>query len=95
MIVCDFSFDDDLTIVPTLQEAYDYIEMEEIENSAKKIFKEQVSDTEIKAKEKELADLTRKQGQLEFSMDYYKPFPFFWRPAEILQTVIPGFGVDI
>ena len=30
-IVCDFSFDDDLTIVPTLQEAYDFIEMEEIE----------------------------------------------------------------
>ena len=31
VIVCDFSFDDSLTIVPTLQEAYDYIEMEEIE----------------------------------------------------------------
>ena len=31
LIVCDFSFDDDLTIVPTLQEAYDFIEMEEIE----------------------------------------------------------------
>tara|TARA_B100000902_G_C26788169_1_gene658467 strand:+ start:193 stop:492 length:300 start_codon:yes stop_codon:yes gene_type:complete len=31
VIVCDFSFDDDLTIVPSLQEAYDYIEMEEIE----------------------------------------------------------------
>ena len=31
VIVCDFSFDDRLTIVPTLQEAYDYIEMEEIE----------------------------------------------------------------
>ena len=31
IIVCDFSFDDSLTIVPTLQEAYDYIEMEEIE----------------------------------------------------------------
>jgi len=30
VIVCDFSFDDDLTIVPTLQEAYDYIEMDEI-----------------------------------------------------------------
>ena len=31
IIVCDFFFDDTLTIVPTLQEAYDYIEMEEIE----------------------------------------------------------------
>ena len=31
VIVCQFSFDDKLTIVPTLQEAYDYIEMEEIE----------------------------------------------------------------
>ncbi len=31
VIVCDFSFDDSLTIVPTLQEAFDYIEMEEIE----------------------------------------------------------------
>ena len=31
VIVCQFSFNDKLTIVPTLQEAYDYIEMEEIE----------------------------------------------------------------
>ena len=31
VIVSRFSFSDDLTIVPTLQEAYDYIEMEEIE----------------------------------------------------------------
>ena len=31
VIVCDFSFDDRLTIVPTLKEAYDYIEMEEME----------------------------------------------------------------
>ncbi len=31
VIVCEFSFDENLTIVPTLQEAYDYIEMEEIE----------------------------------------------------------------
>ena len=30
VIVCEFSFDDDLTIVPTLQEAYDYIEMDEM-----------------------------------------------------------------
>ena len=31
IIVSKFSFDDTLKIVPTLQEAYDYIEMEEIE----------------------------------------------------------------
>jgi hypothetical protein len=31
VIVCEFSFDDELTIVPTLQEAYDYIEMDEME----------------------------------------------------------------
>ena len=30
VIVCEFSFDNDLTIVPTLQEAYDYIEMDEM-----------------------------------------------------------------
>ena len=44
--------------------------------------------------EKELADMTREKGQLELTMDFYKPFPFFWKPAEILQTVIPGFGVN-
>ena len=31
VIVCEFSFEEDLTIVPTLQEAYDYIEMDEME----------------------------------------------------------------
>ena len=31
VIVCEVSFDDTLVIVPTLQEAYDYIEMEEME----------------------------------------------------------------
>ena len=30
VIVCEFSFDEELTIVPTLQEAYDYIEMDEM-----------------------------------------------------------------
>ena len=35
VIVCEVSFDDRLTIVPTLQEAYDYIEMEEIERDLK------------------------------------------------------------
>ncbi len=42
--------------------------------------------------EKDLAELTLVRTQHELTMDYYKPFPFFWRPAEILQTVIPGFG---
>jgi len=31
VIVCEFSFEEELTIVPTLQEAYDYIEMDEME----------------------------------------------------------------
>tara|TARA_B100000767_G_C19286102_1_gene337456 strand:+ start:39 stop:332 length:294 start_codon:yes stop_codon:yes gene_type:complete len=31
VVVCEFYFDEELTIVPSLQEAYDYIEMEEIE----------------------------------------------------------------
>ena len=35
VIVCDFSFEENLTIVPTLQEAYDYIEMEEMERQLK------------------------------------------------------------
>ena len=35
VIVCDYSFDDNLTIVPTLQEAYDYIEIEEMERQLK------------------------------------------------------------
>lgn len=42
--------------------------------------------------EKNLKSLTLKRGQIERTMDYYKPFPFIWRPAEVLQTVIPGFG---
>ena len=35
VIICEFTFDDSLTSVPTLQEAYDYIEMEEIERQLK------------------------------------------------------------
>ena len=31
VIVCEFSFEEELTIVPTLQEAYDYIEMDDME----------------------------------------------------------------
>ena len=44
--------------------------------------------------EKELADLTRAKGQLELTMDYYKPFPFFWRLCFYLHWrffVITGF----
>lgn len=44
--------------------------------------------------EKELKGLTLKQDNVQRTMDYYKPFPFVWRPAEILQTVIPGFGIN-
>ena len=68
--------------------------------AAKQKILEEAENRLLKAKadqinlEKELVDLTRNKGQLEFTMDYYKPFPFFWRPAEILQTVIPGFGVN-
>ncbi len=42
--------------------------------------------------DKDLAQLTMERSRFELTMDYYKPFPFFWKPAEILQTVIPGFG---
>ena len=31
VIVCSTSFSEELNIVPTMQEAFDYIEMEEIE----------------------------------------------------------------
>ncbi len=41
---------------------------------------------------KELIKLTNEKIILEGRMDYYKPFPFIWRPAEILQTVIPAYG---
>ncbi len=40
--------------------------------------------------EKDLQKLTSKRDGLVRTMDFYKPFPFFWRPAEIKQTVIPG-----
>ena len=35
VIVCEFYFEEELTIVPTLQEAYDYIEMDEMERQLK------------------------------------------------------------
>jgi mono/diheme cytochrome c family protein len=61
---------------------------EEAENRLLKVKADQIN------LEKELADLTRQRAQLQLTMDFYKPFPFFWKPAEILQTVIPGFGVN-
>ena len=42
--------------------------------------------------EKELAGMVSDKQILDGRMDYYKPLPFFWRPAEILQTVIPTYG---
>jgi len=42
--------------------------------------------------QKELQKLTMERGKVQLTLDYYKPFPFFWKPAEILQTVIPGFS---
>jgi len=42
--------------------------------------------------EKELGKLVSDKQILNGRMDYYKPLPFFWRPAEILQTVIPSYG---
>jgi mono/diheme cytochrome c family protein len=42
--------------------------------------------------EKELGKLVSDKQILVGRMDYYKPLPFFWRPAEILQTVIPSYG---
>ena len=42
--------------------------------------------------EKELQKLTLERSKIDLTLDYYKPFPFFWKPAEILQTVIPGSG---
>ena len=42
--------------------------------------------------EKELAVMVSNKQILDGRMDFYKPLPFFWRPAEILQTVIPSYG---
>jgi len=42
--------------------------------------------------EKELNSLTRGREDAQRTMDFYKPFPFIYRPAAVEQTVIPGFG---
>ena len=42
--------------------------------------------------EKDLLKLVNEKIILQGRMDYYKPYPFIWRPAEILQTVIPAYG---
>ena len=44
--------------------------------------------------EKELKGLTLQRDNFQRTMDFYKPFPFVWRPAEVKQTVIPGFGIN-
>ncbi|KMP12495.1 octahem cytochrome c [Candidatus Nitromaritima sp. SCGC AAA799-A02] len=41
---------------------------------------------------KQLRNLTQERDAAQRTMDFYKPFPFIWRPAAIEQTVIPGFG---
>jgi len=41
---------------------------------------------------KELRNLLMDRDASQRTMDFYKPFPFFWRPAAVEQTVIPGFG---
>ncbi len=46
------------------------------------------------ALEKELISQTSQLDLLEKKMDFYKPLPFFWRPADILQTVILGSGLN-
>ena len=40
--------------------------------------------------DKELRDLTRDRETTERTMDFYKPFPFIWRPSAVEQTVILG-----
>ncbi len=42
--------------------------------------------------EKELGLLVNDKVVLQGTMDFYKPYPFFWKPAEIFQTVIPSYG---
>jgi len=44
--------------------------------------------------EKELKNLVRDRSDTERTMDFYKPFPFIWRPAAVEQTVIPGYGLN-
>ncbi len=41
---------------------------------------------------KELKSLTRGRDDAQRTMDFYKPFPFIYRPSAVEQTVIPGFG---
>ncbi|MBI5427949.1 MAG: c-type cytochrome [Nitrospinae bacterium] len=44
------------------------------------------------ALENELRQLTAARDDLQRKMDYYEPFPFFWKIPEVQQTVIPGYG---
>ncbi|MDG1843483.1 MAG: c-type cytochrome [Nitrospinaceae bacterium] len=44
--------------------------------------------------EKELRSLTMESEAAQRTMDFYKPYPFVWRPSAVEQTVIPGFGIN-
>ena len=44
--------------------------------------------------DKELRTLSLDRESAQRTMDYYKPYPFVWRPSAIEQTVIPGFGLN-
>ncbi len=68
-------------VIEGLQEKYDKLESQVLARKAK-----------IGKLEKELRSLTNERDNLNRRMDFYKPFPLFWRPAEIKQTVITGYG---
>ncbi|GEM_PF-428937 len=66
-------------VIKKLQAKYDELEGRLLEKKAQSM-----------TLEKELQKLTNKRDGLVRTMDFYKPFPFFWKPTEILQAVIPG-----
>lgn len=44
--------------------------------------------------DKALGKLNSRKIELKKLMSFYKPFPFFYKPAEIEQTVIIGYGLN-
>lgn len=44
--------------------------------------------------EKDLKKLISEKIDVETRMDFYKPFPFFYKTAAVEQTVIPGAGLN-
>ena len=44
--------------------------------------------------DKELRTLSLDRESAQRTMDFYKPYPFVWRPSAVEQTVIPGFGLN-